>query len=82
MQKFDLMRYLKRFGLLVLAITVVGTALVYLYCKNNQTFTAKAKIRYTNDNINEGFNPDGTALDVDEICSSTVIAQAIESLGL
>ena len=82
MQKFDLIRYLKRFGLLVLVITLVGTSLVYLYCKKNQTFTAKAKIRYTNDNINEGFNPDGTALDVDEIYSSTVIAQAMDSLGL
>lgn len=82
MQKFDLLRYLKRFGLLVLAITLVGTAGVYYYCKNNQTYTAKATIRYTNDNINQGMNPDGTELDVDEIYSSAVIAQAMEQLGL
>ena len=82
MQKFDLLRYLKRFGLLVLAVTIAGTALVYLYCKKNQSYTARAVIRYTNDSINEGFNPDGTSLDVNEIYSSTVIAQAMDSLGL
>lgn len=82
MQKFDLLRYLKRFGLLVLAITVVGTVGVYVYCKRNQTYTAKATIRYTNDNINNGMNPDGTQLDVNEIYSSSVIAQAMDSLGL
>ena len=82
MQKFDLLRYLKRFGLMVLAITIIGTAVVYLYCKNNQTYTARAMIRYTNDNIENGMNPDGTPLDVDEIYSSTVIAQAMDSLGL
>ena len=82
MQKFDLLRYLKRFGLLVLAITIAGTAGVYYYCKKSQSYTAKAKICYTNDNINQGMNPDGTELDVDEIYSSAVIAQAMEQLGL
>ncbi len=81
MQKFDLLRYLKRFGLLVLAVTIAGTALVYVYCRNNQTYTAKAVIRYTNDKINEGLNPDGTKLDTSEIYSSTVIAQAMDALG-
>ena len=81
MQKFDLLRYLKRFGLLVLAVTIAGTALVYVYCRNNQTYTAKAVIRYTNDKINEGLNPDGTELDTSEIYSSTVIAQAMDALG-
>ena len=82
MKKFDLIRYLRRFGILVLAIAVIGTALVYLYCKNNQKYTAKATIRYTNDNISSGMNPDGTELDVNEIYSSVVIAQAMDSLGL
>ncbi len=82
MQKFDLLRYFKRFGLLVLAVTIVGTALVYVYCSRNQNYTAKATIRYTNENINEGMNPDGTELDVNEIYSSTVIAQAMDSLGI
>ena len=81
MQKFDLLRYLKRFGLLVLAVTIAGTALVYVYCRNNQTYTAKAVIRYTNDKINEGLNPDVTELDTSEIYSSTVIAQAMDALG-
>ena len=82
MQKFDLFRYLKRFGLLVLAITIAGSAAVYMYCKKNQTYTAKAKIRFTNENIEMGLNPDGTPLDVDEIYSSSVVAQAMEQLGI
>lgn len=82
MQKFDLLRYLKRFGLLVLAISIAGTSLVYMYCKKNQTYTAKATIRFTNEKINEGLNPDGTELDVNEIYSSTVIAQAMDLLGV
>ena len=82
MQKFDLFRYLKRFGIMVLVITVIGTALVYMYCKSSQKYTAKATIRYTNENIENGMNPDGTELDVNEIYSSTVVAQAMESLGL
>ena len=82
MQKFDLLRYLKRFGIMVLIITVLGTAAVYFYCNKNQTYTAKATIKYTNDNINNGMNPDGTPLDVNEIYSSSVVAQAMDQLGL
>ena len=82
MQKFDLLRYLRRFGIMVLLITIVGTAAVWLYCDKNQRYTAKATICYTNDNIHDGMNPDGTKLDVNEIYSSTVIAQAMDQLGL
>ena len=67
---------------MVLLVTMLGTAAVYWYCKNNKTYTAKATIKYTNDNINMGMNPDGTPLDVNEIYSSAVIAQAMEQLGL
>lgn len=36
MKKFDILRYLRRFFALVLAVTMAGTVVVYWYCKNNQ----------------------------------------------
>ena len=44
MKKFDILRYLRRFFALVLAVTMAGTVVVYWYCKNNQTYTALSLI--------------------------------------
>ena len=82
MKKFDILRYLRRFFALVLAVTMAGTVVVYCYCKNNQIYTASVNIKYLHDGIKDGFAPDGTAMNVDEIYSSKVISQAMESLGL
>ena len=82
MKKFDILRYLRRFFALVLAVTMAGTVVAYWYCKNNQTYTASVNIKYLHDGIKDGFAPDGTAMNVDEIYSSKVISQAMESLGL
>lgn len=82
MKKFDILRYLRRFFALVLAVTMAGTVVVYWYCKNNQTYTASVNIKYLHDGSRIGFAPDGTAMNVDEIYSSKVISQAMESLGL
>ena len=82
MKKFDILRYLRRFFALVLAVTMAGTVVVCWYCKNNQTYTASVNIKYLHDGIKDGFAPDGTAMNVDEIYSSKVISQAMESLGL
>ena len=57
---------------------LVGTVVVYWYCKNNQTYTASVNIKYLHDGIKDGFAPDGTAMNVDEIYSSKVISQAME----
>ena len=73
MKKFDILRYLRRFFALVLAVTMAGTVVVYWYCKNNQTYTASVNIKYLHDGIKDGFAPDGTAMNVDEIYSSKVI---------
>lgn len=69
MKKFDILRYLRRFFALVLAVTMAGTVVVYWYCKNNQTYTASVNIKYLHDGIKDGFAPDGTAMNVDEIYS-------------
>lgn len=82
MQHFDIFRYLKRFFALVLAVTLAGTAFVAVYCKKNQRYTASVNIKYLHDGIKNGYAPDGSPLNVDEIYSSTVISQAMESLGI
>ena len=82
MKKFDIFRYLRQFFALVLAITFVGSIGVYFYCRQNQTYTASANIKYLHDGIKDGYAPDGSPLDVNEIYSSKVVSQAMETLGL
>ena len=75
------MRYLKRFSMLIFLLTMAGAAMIYLYAQGKQQYTASVVLKYTNDGIKDGYAPDGSDLDVNEIYSSTVIAQAMDSLG-
>ena len=73
MKKFEILRYLKRFSLLIFLVSLAGAAAIYLYADGRQKYTASVIIRYTNDGISDGYTPDGSELDVNEIYSSTVI---------
>ena len=81
MKKFEILRYLKRFSLLIFLVALAGAAAIYLYADGRQMYTASVIIRYTNDGISDGYTPDGSELDVNEIYSSTVISQAMDALG-
>lgn len=81
MKKFEILRYLKRFSILIFLLTMAGAAMIYLYAKGKQQYTASVVLKYTNDGVKDGYAPDGSELDVNEIYSSTVIAQAMDSLG-
>ena len=81
MKKFEILRYLKRFSLLIFLVSLAGAAAIYLYADGRQKYTASVIIRYTNDGISDGYTPDGSELDVNEIYSSTVISQAMDALG-
>ena len=81
MKKFEIFRYLKRFRLLIFLVALAGSMAIYLYANNKQEYTASVIIRYTNDGISDGYTPDGSKLDVNEIYSSAVISQAMDSLG-
>lgn len=81
MRKFEIFRYLKKFGILVFLVSVFGVIFTYWYTDGHQKYTASAVIKYTNSEIEQGLAPDGTKLDVNEIYSSTVITQAMELLG-
>ena len=58
---------------------MAGAAMIYLYAQGKQQYTASVVLKYTNDGIKDGYAPDGSDLDVNEIYSSTVIAQAMDS---
>lgn len=81
MKKFEVLRYLKKFSLVVFLISAVGVAFTWWYTKNYQKYTASAVIQYTNQEIEQGLAPDGTKLDVNEIYSSTVISQTMDYLN-
>ena len=81
MKKFEILRYLKRFSMLIFLLTMAGAAMIYLYAQGKQQYTASVVLKYTNDGVKDGYAPDGSDLDVNEIYSSTVIAQAMDSLG-
>jgi len=81
MKKFSILRYLKQFSLLIFLFSVIGALAIYLYGNSQQRYIASAVIQYTNDGAKDGFTPDGSPLNVEEIYSSTVIAAALTDLG-
>ena len=81
MKKFSILRYLKQFSLLILLLSVAGALGIYRYGKSQQRYTASAVIQYTNKAANDGFTPDGSPLNVEEIYSSTVVDAALKDLG-
>lgn len=81
MKKFEILRYLKRFSILVFLIAILGVGLTWGYVSRQQKYTATTVIQYLNPEIADGLAPDGTEMDVNEIYSSTVISQAMSYLG-
>lgn len=82
MKNFDLLRYLKKWALLIVAILAAGCFLVYQFLSSNQSYTATAVIQYTNEQASAGLNADGSIIDPSEITSASVINRTIEQLGL
>ena len=64
MKKFEILRYLKRFSLLIFLVSLAGAAAIYLYADGRQKYTASVIIRYTNDGISDGYAPDGSELEL------------------
>ena len=82
MKKFEILRYIRKFSVFILLFAIIGSYAIYMYGNNNQQYTATSVIKYKNSAIESGLAPDGSPLDVNEIYSTTVIAQAMEILGL
>ena len=81
MRKFSVPRYLKQFSLLIFLLAIIGSLFVFLYGKSQQRYVASTVIQYTNNGAKQGYTPDGSPLNVEEIYSSTVIDAALTDLG-
>ena len=81
MRQFSILRYLKKFSLLIFLLSVIGSLVIYFYGKSQQRYVASTVIQYTNNGAKEGYTPDGSPLNVEEIYSSTVIDAAMADLG-
>lgn len=81
MKKFSILRYLKQFSLLIFLLAIVGSVAIYRFGKSRQQYIASTIIQYTNKGAKDGYTPDGSPLNVDEIYSSTVIDAALKDLG-
>ena len=60
---------------------MIGSLFIYFYAKSQQRYVASTVIQYTNSAAKEGYTPDGSPLNVEEIYSSTVIDAAMADLG-
>ncbi len=81
MKEFSILRYLKQFSLLIFLFSVIGALLILFYGRSRQHYIASTVIQYTNSGAKEGFTPDGSPLNVEEIYSSAVIDAALTDLG-
>ena len=82
MRKFSILRYLKQFSVLIFLFALIGSLAIYFYGKTQQRYVASAVIQYTNTGAKDGYTPDGSPLQVEEIYSSAVIDAALADLGL
>ena len=81
MKQFSILRYVRQFSLLILLVAFLGSVAIYRYGQSQQRYVASTVIRYTNTGAKDGFTPDGSPLNVEEIYSSTVIDAALRDLG-
>ncbi len=81
MRKFSTLRYLKQFSLPIFLFALIGSLAFFAYGKTQQRYIATTVIQYTNSGAKEGYTPDGSPLNVEEIYSPTVIDAALTELG-
>ena len=81
MKKFSVLRYLKQFSLLIFLLAAAGSLAVFFYGQSQQHYIASTVIQYTNSGAKDGYTPDGSPLNVEEIYCPTVIDAALMDLG-
>ena len=82
MKAFSILRYLKQFSIWILLCTLAGVIGIYSFGNSRQEYTASAMIKYTNSGAADGYTPDGSPIDVEEIYCSSVISSVIQELEL
>ena len=82
MKSFNIIRYLKKWWLLIALMSFCAGVFFMRYATSNQAYTAQSIIKYNYSQAEDGKTPSGGELDVSEIFSSSVVKQAIENLDL
>ncbi len=82
MKKFDLLGYIRKFQILIIAVSILAGIMGYTALNRMQTYTASAIIRYANSEADRGKAPDGSDLDTTEIYSANVVSEVFSRLGL
>ena len=81
MKEFQLTRYLRRWWWIIAVLSVLSGVVFYIYIASKQTYKAQTMIEFINDEASEGLYPSGDSIDIEEIRSSTVIWNALESIN-
>ncbi len=81
MKEFQIMRYLQRWWYAIAILSALSGIVFYLFISSRQTYQAKTMLEFTNEGAAEGLYPSGDSIDIQEIRSSSVIYNAMESIG-
>ena len=81
MKEFQLTRYLRKWWWAIAVFSVLSGLLFYMYIASKQTYKAQTLIEFTNPQASDGLYPSGDKIDVDEIRSSSVIWNALDSIN-
>ncbi len=83
MKELDVFRYLKKYRALIAGFSVLAGIMFFLVAQLRiQQYTAATVIEYTGMRAAEGLSPDGTDIDVTEIYSTNLVAQAMKALDI
>jgi len=81
MREFQLSRYIRKWWWLIAVLSVMSGVIFFYIVSSNQTYKASMMLEFTNADAKKGIYPSGDSIDVQEIKSSAVIWNALESLG-
>ena len=82
MKDFQILRYIKRWKYLIILMMVLGLSVFYMYLSGQQYYYATMKIEYLNNRAAEGYTPNGTKLNPEEIRAAVIVSSALEETGL
>ena len=80
MKEFQLSRYLRKWWWIIAVLSVLSGLVFYILIASKQTYKAQTMIEYSNEQATDGLYPSGDKIDVEEIRSSSVIWNALDSI--
>ena len=81
MKEFQLTRYLRKWWWIIAVFSILSGLVFYILVASKQTYRAQVMIEFTNSGAADGLYPSGDKIDVEEIRSSSVIWNALDSIN-